>query len=59
MPDYKEVGATLMSLIRQPIIPDDHDPVTGFDSTVFFEELGPIVWGKLDLPEICVFQQLP
>ena len=55
MPDYKEVGATLMSIFGQSTIPDDYDPVSDFDGADLLKDIGPLVWGKLELPDICVF----
>lgn len=54
MPDYKKVGATFMSLFRQITIPSDHDddPVLYFDGADLLEDIGPLVWEKLELPEI-------
>ncbi|KAF8504026.1 hypothetical protein JB92DRAFT_3145772 [Gautieria morchelliformis] len=52
MPNYKEVGATLMSLFRQTTIPGDYDSVSDFYSAELLKDIEPPVWEKLELPEI-------
>ncbi|KAF8585905.1 hypothetical protein K439DRAFT_1632169 [Ramaria rubella] len=50
MPDYKEVGATFMSLFRQTAIFDEYIPVTGSDDTDLLND--PVIWERLELPKI-------